>query len=232
MKNDDPLDWVTRFDDPVVHSAERTQRNRGLTIGLGVLGGGGVIAAIAVLVTALTRPAVEEGGVGAEPAPTATPSAPSIVETSTPKPSLIPDGCGELFSESMVATLNGVGLDLGSNWSGEPHSGSADAELRELLDDAALDCHWTADAAASPLLLTQVAEVSSHETELATARLDELGFSQLSESGGVRYVLEQRTGSEVSGESHFFRDGLWFATHWRGHGQYGYTADMVNSVFS
>jgi len=232
MKNDDPLDWVTRFDDPVVHSAERTQRNRGLTIGLGVLGGGGVIAAIAVLVTALTRPAAEEGGVGAEPAPTATPSAPSIVETSTPEPSLIPDGCGELFSESMVATLNGVGLDLGSNWSGEPHSGSADAELRELLDDAALDCHWTADSAASPLLLTQVAEVSSHETELATARLDELGFSQLSESGGVRYVLEQRTGSEVSGESHFFRDGLWFATHWRGHGQYGYTADMVNSVFS
>ena len=232
MKNDDPLDWVTQFDDPEVHSAERTQRNRGLTIGLGVLGDGGVIAAIAVLVTALTRPVVDDGGVGAEPAPTSTPTAPSIAESSTPEPSLIPDGCDELFSDSMVDTLAGVGLDLGSNWSGEPESGSADAELRMLLDDAALDCHWTTDAAASPLLLTQVAEVSSHETELATARLDELGFNQISELGGVRYVIEHRAGSEVSGESHFFREGVWFATHWSGHGQYGYTADMVNSVFS
>ena len=230
--NDDPLDWVTRFDDPVVHSAERTQRNRGLTIALGVLGGGGVIAAVAVLIAALTRPAAEESGAGVDPTPTATPNAPSVVATSTPEPSLIPNGCDELFSDGMVATLNDVGLDLGSNWSGDPSSGSADAELRTLLDDAALDCHWTTDAAASPLLLTQVAEVSSHETELATARLDELGFSQLSELGGVRYVVEHRAGSEVSGESHFFRDGLWFATHWRGHGQYGYTADMVNSVFS
>jgi len=232
MKNDDPLDWVTRFDDPVVHSAERTQRNRGLTIGFGALFGGGAIAAIAFLVTALSRPAEEESGLGTQRTPTATPGAPVVAESSTPEPSLIPAGCDQLFSEGMVTTLQGVGLDLGSDWTGDLDSGSADAELQTLLDDAALDCHWTGDTAASPLLLTRVAQISSHETGLATARLEQLGFNQLSELGGVRYVIEQRSGSELSGESHFFRDGLWFATHWRGHGQYGYTADMVNSVFS
>jgi len=232
MKNDDPLDWVTRFDDPVVDAAERTQRSRGLTIGLGVLFGGGAIAAIAFLVTALSRPAVEESGLGTERTPTATPSAPVVVETSAPQSSLIPDGCDGLFSDGMVATLTGVGLDLGADWGGDLASGSADAELRALLDEPALDCHWTGSTAGSPLLLTQVAEISSHETDLATARLEQLGFNQLSELGGVRYVLEQRTGSQLTGESHFFREGLWFATHWQGHGQYGYTADMVNSVFS
>lgn len=232
MKNDDPLDWVTRFDDPVVDAAQRTQRNRGLTIGLGALLGGGTLAAIAFLVAALSRPAAEESGVGAERTPTATPSVPVATQTSTPVPSLIPAGCDQLFSEGMVATLQGVGLDLGSDWRGDVDSGSADAELQALLGDAALDCHWTGDTAASPMLLTQVAQVSSHETGLAIARLEQLGFTPLSELGGVRYVIEQRIGSELSGESHFFRDGLWFATHWRGHGQYGYTADMVNSVFS
>ena len=232
MKNDDPLEWVTRFDDPVVSRAERAQRSRGLTIGLGALVGGAAIAAIAFLVTALSRPAEEEGGLAPERTTTATPKAPVVVETSTSEPSLIPDGCDELFSENMASTLQGVGLTLGSGWSDELGYGSADAELQQMLDDAALDCHWTGDTATSPLLLTQVAQISSHETGLATARLAQLGFTELTELGGVRYVTEQRTDSGMTGESHFFRDGLWFATRWSGHGQYGYTADMVNSVFS
>jgi hypothetical protein len=132
----------------------------------------------------------------------------------------------------MAATLQGVGLSLGSDWEGALDSGTADAELQQMLDDATLDCHWSGTTATSPVLLTQVTQISSHETGLATARLEQLGFNELSEHGGVRYVLEQRTGSGLSGESHFFRDGLWFATHWSGHGQYGYTADMVNTVFS
>jgi len=231
MKDDDQLDWVTRFDDPVVSSAERTQRSRALTVGLGALFGGGAITAIAFLVTALSRPAIEESGLGATRTPTVAPPTPSVTQTSTPQPSLIPDGCDQLFSASMAATLQGVGLELGSDWDGALDSGTADAELQKLLDDAALDCHWSGDAATDPVLLTQVAQITSHETGLATARLEQLGFNQLSEHGGVRYVIEQRTGSGLSGESHFFREGLWFATHWSGHGQYGYTADMVNSVF-
>jgi len=228
----DRLDWVTRFDDPVVNAAERTQRSRAFTIGLGTLFGGAGIAAIAFLMTALSRPAEEESGLGASRTPTPTPSAPVVVETLEPDSSLIPNQCDSLFSESMAQTLRGVGLELGSEWDGPWSSGSADAELQRLLDDAELDCHWSQDDPLAMALLTQVTEISSHEAGIATARMQELGFNELSEHGGVRYVHEQRTGDGISGESHFFRDGLWFATHWRGHGQFGYTADMVQSVFS
>jgi len=225
------LDWVTSFDDPVVSAAERTQRSRVATLGLGLLFGGGAIAAVAFLVTALTRPAVEESGLGAATSAPPTSPVPTVTQSASAEPSLIPAGCDQLFSENMAATLQGVGLELGEDWDGPWSSGSADAELQQLLDDAALDCHWSQDDPEGVALLTQVSEVTNHETEIATARLAELGFNQLSEHGGVRYVLEQRTGDALSGESHFFREGLWFATHWRGHGQFGYTADMVQSVF-
>lgn len=128
----------------------------------------------------------------------------------------------------MTATLDQAGFELGSGYDGPWQSGSADAELRQLLEQPALDCYWSSG---DDVLLTRVAEVGAHVQSVAVARLDQLGFSELSENGGVRYVLEDATAAGATGESHFFRDGVWFATHWRGHGQYGYTADMIRTVF-
>jgi hypothetical protein len=224
MQNDAELDWVTRFDEPMA----RRPRSRALTVALGALFGGGGLAAIALLVTALTRPAEEELGQGATRTPTVAPT-PSAVQTAPEQEaSILPAGCGALYSESMTVTLEQIGFDLESGYDGEWHSGSADAELRALLADAELDCHWTQEQAG---LLTRVAEVDDRERALAIDRLESLGFTQLSEHGGVRYFVERSAATGPTGESHFFREGLWFATHWLGHGQYGYTADMVRSVF-
>ena len=223
MEQKADLDWVTRFDE----TQPRRPRSRALTVALGALFGGGGIAAIALVVAALSRPAAEESGVGAQATPSAVPT-PSATQTETQQPSVIPAGCGGLYSEAMTVTLEQVGFELGSDYDGPWHAGSADGELRALLRDAELECHWTDDKAA---LLTHVAEVDEQQQSLAVQRLEGLGFTQLKEHGGVRYFVERQDATGPTGESHFFRDGVWFATHWLGHGQYGYTADMVRSVF-
>ncbi len=215
------LDWVTRFDE----TATKPPRSRALTAALSALFGGGGLTAVALLVTALTRPAEEEAA--ATRAPPSSP-APSAVQTTTAPPSMLLAGCGGLFSEPMTLTLEQLGFELGSGYEGPWHSGSADAELRALLHDAELDCHWTDEAAG---LLTRVAEVDALEHAAAVTRLESLGFTQLTEHGGTRYFVEREAATGPTGESHFFREGVWIATHWLGHGQYGYTADMVRSVF-
>lgn len=222
------MDWIADFDETTV----RQQRSRTLTVALGALFGGGGFAAIALLVTAMTRSAEEETGRGAALTPSAAP-APPAAQSSTAPTSLLPSGCGGLFSEAMTLTLDQLGFELGSAYDGPWHVGSADEVLRAQLDSAAtaspaLDCHWTSDTAG---LLTRVAEVDPQHQAAAIARLEQLDYTLLSEHGGVRYVAERQSASGATGESHFFRDGVWFATHWLDHGQYGYTADMVRSVF-
>ena len=215
------LDWVTRFDE----TPTKRPRSRALTVALGTLFGGGGLTAVALLVTALTRPAVEESGRAATPTPPPTPSA---VQTTTQPPSVIPSGCGGMYSEAMSVTLEQLGFELQPGYDGPWHAGSADAELRELLSGAELDCHWIDDSAG---LLTRVAEVDEQQQALAVERIESLGFTRLTEHGGVRYFIERDAATGPSGESHFFREGVWFATNWLGHGQYGYSADMVRSVF-
>jgi hypothetical protein len=164
------------------------------------------------------------------PTPAATPSA---VQSSAPPTSVLPATCRGLYGEALTITLEQLSFELGSNYAGQLHSGSVDAELRALLDDAAgtrpaLDCHWTTPGTG---LLTRVVEVDEQQQAAAAERLGQLGFTLLREHDGLRYVTEWQTAGGASGESHFFREGVWFATHWVGHGQYGYTADMVRSVF-
>ena len=217
------LDWVTRFDE----TQPRRPRSRALTLALGALFGGGGITAVALIVAALSRPAEEESGAGSARTPSAVPT-PSATQSVAPPQSVIPAGCGGLFSEAMSVTLEQIGFELRSEYDGPWHAGSADDELRALLADSDLECHWTDEKAA---LLTHVVEVDEQQQSLAMQRLEGLGFTRLSEHGGVRYFVERQDATGPTGESHFFRDGVWFATHWLGHGQYGYTADMVRSVF-
>lgn len=223
MEQKADLDWVTRFDE----AQPRRSRSLALTLALGTLFGGGGLTAIALIVAALSRPAEEESGARASRTPSPAPT-PTVVQTATQEPSMLPSGCGGLFSDATTVTLEQLGFELSSEYDGPWHAGSADAELRALLDDSELDCSWTDEKAA---LLTRIAEVDPDEQSRALARLEALDFTRLTENGGVRYFVERTEATGATGESHFFRDGLWFATHWIGHGQYGYTADMVRSVF-
>lgn len=225
MTEPDRLAW--NFDDPA--STPRPARGLQKTVLTAVFIVGG-LAAVALLIVSISLALNAPAGQQAMPAPTSTPTlaAPSATATESAPPSRLPSECSGLYSESMTSTLEQMGFELGSDYEGPWQSGSADTELRELLDAPGLDCYWTDGEDA---LLTRVAEVGSHVQSVAVARLGELGFSELSENGGVRYVLEDETATGTNGESHFFRDGLWFATHWRGHGQYGYTADMILAVF-
>lgn len=223
-ENKPDLDWAAQFDDA---PARPPHRAWGKLITLSVLFGGGAIAAIILLLTALAQSSAEESGAVPSRTPAATPR-PSITQTAISETSLLPAGCGGLYSEAMSVTLGQLGFALDADYDGDWHSGSADTELRALLEDAQLDCYWSDGSAG---MLTKVAEVGDQQQALAIARLEQLGFTQLEEHGGVRYFVENQSATGATGESHFFREGVWFATHWRVHGQYGYTADMVRTVF-
>lgn len=223
------LGWVTEFDDPAVTRTLEPKRSLLLAAVGSVVFGGGAIAVIALLIAALTRPVEAEVGVEATRAPVAPPR-PTTTATSEGA-SLVPTFCGALYSEAMHITLTGIGMKLDSTWEGEARAGSADDELHRMLADAELACHWTQTDPAPAALLTRVAELTDVETEAAIARLDALGFTKLTEHDGIRYFVENTAATGPTGESHFFREGIWIATHWQGHGQYGYTADMVRSVF-
>lgn len=103
-----------------------------------------------------------------------------------------------------------------------------------LSEDAVLECFWVnEDDVESAGLLTLVAEVDATEEELTIAALTDLGYTEIRELGGVRFVGQLPSDNGfTTGESHFLRDGVWFATRWYGYGPYGYTADMVTQVFS
>jgi hypothetical protein len=230
MQHDtDRLAWVTDFDDPVVVAAQNRQRSPALAVAGGAVFGGGGLAALTLLVTALSRPAVEESGASTSAPPTVAPTS-SAVESVLPV-SRIPTYCGALYGEALTITLEGIGMQLGNEGEGDRHAGSTDPALRELLSGAELDCHWTDGVQGNAALLTRVAEIDSATEAAAIARLEELRFTQLSELGGIRYFVEENSATGATGESHFFREGVWFATRWYEHGQYGYTADMVRSVF-
>jgi hypothetical protein len=228
MDAKDRLSWVADFD-----STPRVQgRSRALTGFLSALFGTGAVAALALLVAAFSRHAEEETGIASPTMPSASPlPTVSASASAEPHPDIVPSDCDELFSDSMVASLTEQGFALDPGWDGEHEPGSADEQLQAIVDHSALDCHWSRTSPSEAALLTSVVALSPQQDVVVRERLAELGYQHLSEHGGVRYVVERREGSAVSGESHFLRDGLWLATHWVGHGPYGYTADMVRSVY-
>lgn len=219
------LDWVANFNDAPDAPPER---RLGGIIALSVLFGGGGLAALALVIAAIARASAEDVGAQQSSTPTTMP-VPAVTQSATRAPSHLPAGCEGLYSEAMSVTLEQIGFELGSDYDGDWHSGSADEELRELLDAPALDCYWSNGKAG---MLTKVTEIGAQQQAAAIDRLEALGFTEKSEHGGVRYFIERTAATGSSGESHFFREGTWFATHWLGHGQYGYTADMVRTVFA
>ena len=248
----DVLGWVTDFDSPEVAKprdkpsasrpmrfAARVAKSRPAVVPI-VTGAGSLAAVAAIVIAALSRPIEEETGtgmggpVGEVPRPSVTaPSATSAPDVSP----LIPDTCADVYGADMKRVLTQAGLEVNSAWTGSRNlpAGSADEELLALLaEEDALGCFWLDEfGGADSALLTLLTGTTEQTTESAMARLTELGLTRREEHGGVRYFVESRDASgELHGESHFFREGLWFATRWYGTGQFGYTADMAQRVFS
>jgi len=158
--------------------------------------------------------------------------------TPTPTPdSRVPAECRSLYSRSMIKALRSAGLRIETTAPAAkaPASGSSDSTLDALFADTTLlECRWTGgEGNQSSGLLTVVASTTPGVRDAAVDRAKALGMTRVKENGGTRYLVEGRDASNrLYGESHFFREGLWIATRWYGHGQYGYTADIVQQLFS
>lgn len=161
------------------------------------------------------------------------PSSSATAPTGDPR---VPMDCANLYSEAMTGTLTGAGLVLQPLATNTRYlqPGTTDPQLRTLLEPGELvECVWLDNAGGEQSgVLTVVSAVNEAETDAAASRLVALKMTRLTEQGGVRFFVEgQDASGKAQGESHFFRDGLWFATRWYGYGPYGYTADMARTVF-
>jgi len=168
----------------------------------------------------------------APPKPRPTSTGPAVAE----RDSRVPTECSEIYSPAMVDTLRGAGLVLQDATApaviGE--SGSSDELLRGLMVERPLvECVWLDSAGGTQAgVLTVIAEATVERAAAVEARAGQLGMTRLVENGGERWISEGRTEAGVrTGESHFLRDGLWFATRWYGYGPFGYTTDMSRQVF-
>jgi hypothetical protein len=166
----------------------------------------------------------EEGGEAAEGGDEASPTS-------------LPASCASLFSASMRANVEGAGLALNPSWAAGTNSAGSitDSNLRsQLADLTQLSCRWLNPEGGGEVGIdTTVAAVTASQASAINSRLASLGYTSISELGGVRYVWEVGYSAESypMGESHLVRDGLYFATHWLNFGPSGYTADMVHNVF-
>jgi hypothetical protein len=175
----------------------------------------------------------------AAPVGTAPTSAPEPSRTPSPTPTFVdervPAQCQGLYSAGMMRNLRSAGLDLGRPVSGDAlYGGTGDADLRVILDaSTVLSCDWLdKDGGEKSGIRSAVAVVGDSEQAAAVDRVRAMKLTRLDQLGGQRFFVESvDANGRQFGESHFFRDGLWFATHWYGHGPMGYSADMVDAVF-
>lgn len=233
-ETDGLFDWVTDFDNPVVARAVARRAPRPSRVPLPTLVGGGSFLIVgATIVAALMRPFEAESGLPT--AEIAAPVAPATPSGSPTAPAAFLT-CDELYGVDMLETLAAEGMELNGTWTGvrELPAGTSDPQLLGILaGQVSCDCFWL-DAAggAQSGVLTTVMPVDTDRTTRVAARLAELGFAQQQVHGGTRYFVEHQANGETAGESHFLRDGLWFATNWYGFGPWGYTAHMAENVFS
>jgi hypothetical protein len=202
---------------------------------------GGIVTALVVVtaVTVVLAPpaantpdaASRTGPVPAATAPTAPVSQPEIAP-GTPRPA----SCDVIYSPQMVAAFGD--LVLNPAWTTDPA-----ADVRQGADDPALlavinttdrlTCRWGSPAGPSGAgVSTNVVWVTPEQAATVTQRLAELGMDCYEELGGLRCIVQGDANGDSFGQSHFVRDGIWLATHWLNAGPYGYTHDMVATIWS
>ena len=210
------------------------------------------IVAVLVVLSVMTGPG---GGAGMRPAagasessapstrPEATPTAAPVVEQppatiATPEPSAYPDRiphtCEEIYTRDLTPDFHG--LTLNPDWTNDPARWVGryfDKTIHHTAtSQSAITCKWAASGPSDRGLFTNIAYISPLQMNELPARLQQLGQTCSAEFDGTRCVHETpRTADGNAGESHFFRDGIWIATHWVNAGPDGYTHDIVAALF-
>ncbi|MWB99596.1 hypothetical protein [Agromyces seonyuensis] len=221
-----PVPWWRRID-PLVGGA----------VLLGVLCVAGGLLHAALSAPAADRSAAPASAVPTEPVAAAPAPEPEPTETAAPAQTVVnghplPVDCAGLYTRDWTPDMEGLVLSPG--WSDPAaYPGSGDETVAGLAAASVeLECVWAdADAAGERSLATKVSVPSAPQQEAAIARMTELGYSCWEERSGTRCTAEWRGDGGLSGDSHFFRDGIWFATRWVGLAPSGYTHDLVAAVF-
>ncbi|HSP51399.1 MAG TPA: hypothetical protein VLO00_00765 [Cryobacterium sp.] len=221
---------------PVSASVLTRRRMRVL---LGAVGSLLVIALIVLLIVWRGGAGSPEADAAGRPQPSSTPA--PLALAAAPSPAATPDGphpstCEELYSPEIVAAFDG--LVLNPAWVAEENSGvsrgSGDSQLIGLIDAAAehLTCVWANENGGSGLgLTTELVWVTPEQKVEIQSRLTAAGMNCYEELKGMRCLIEATADGELSGESHFLRDGIWLATHYFNAGPDGYTHDIINNVW-
>lgn len=216
-----------------------------ITIALSVLGAA-IVSVLVVLSVTLGNAGgqPEAGGSASSPpiAPEVTPSPAAVVtppaDVATPEPTAnadrIPHACGDIYTRDLTPDFHG--LTLNPEWTSDPASWGGSYFDETIHDTAtsqsAITCKWAAGGPTDRGLFTDVAYISPLQMNELPARLQQLGQTCYEELQGTRCVYETtKTADGNAGESHFFRDGIWIATHWINAGPDGYTHDIVAALF-
>ena len=179
------------------------------------------------------------GGSAPAIAPEATPvvtQPPAVI--ATPEPTAyadrIPHACEEIYTRDLTPDFHG--LTLNPEWTNDPAWWSGryfDENVHHTAtSQSAITCKWAADGPTDRGLFTNIAYISPLQMNELPARLQQLGQTCYEELQGIRCLYETpKTDDGNAGESHFFRDGIWIATHWVNAGPDGYTHDIVVALF-
>ncbi|SFR79459.1 hypothetical protein SAMN05428970_2558 [Agromyces sp. CF514] len=208
-----------------------------------VAAGAVILALLAVIVTLLSAPPRGDAA-----APTSTqsaapktplPATPTLAavddSTAAPEPAVIPAVCDDLYTHDLTDSFDG--LVLNPAWTTEDLDhrmwSSNEAANGVLASERAVTCIWGNPAGGSDRsLVTVVAPIDVPMEASMPLSLASDGFECYEELDGVRCVSETPPSDDgQSGESHFFRDGVWIATRWSNAGPDGYTHDIVTAIF-
>ncbi|WP_139415997.1 hypothetical protein [Agromyces laixinhei] len=173
------------------------------------------------------------------PTPTGAPfvtQPPAVIATPEPTGNAdrIPHDCEEIYTRDLTPDFHG--LTLNPEWTNDPASWGGtyfDDEIQHTAtSQSAITCKWASNGPSDRGLFTDIAYISPLQMNELPARLQQLGQTCYTELHGTRCVYETtRTADGNAGESHFFRDGIWIATHWVNAGPDGYTHDIVAALF-
>jgi hypothetical protein len=205
-----------------------------------------LVATIAVVLGLALAPRGGDDAAGRQP-PTTTP--PPTTDAAGPPPTVtappaetptavaIPAACENIYTRDWTPEFGG--LVLNPAWTADPdsgvHLGSRDDTAVGVLESTThLTCKWGHPNGGSDRgLTTNVLAVAAQQAVDLRAHFEAVGYSCYDELEGIRCVVEtEPTDDGQSGESHFFREGIWIATLWVNAGPEGYTHDIVAALFA
>ncbi|MEU1972314.1 hypothetical protein ABZ477_11695 [Microbacterium sp. NPDC019599] len=205
------------------------------------------VAALALAATLLASCAAEPV---AEPTPSSSTAPPSPSASASPTPSptptptpsatasgddiALPAACEDLYSASMLASLNAQAPPL--NDPGVTMYATQNVDLLEILNSGipTIRCTWGAPSEFG--LATNVSIVDAGQSAAILTALRNAGFGCAEVDGGtICRISQQRVDLDDNvvkfGETHYVRGNGWVSTSWLNFAPVGYTEDIVDTLW-